>query len=108
MAGWDYIVGEGGYDQPFVFIDKGTNEGFDATGVTSVLMTILDSDLSATVPPISDEATTVDTADPLRTKLAVTTAKVPQAEGSYIAQFKITIGGEIRKTYELGLRVYNG
>jgi len=108
MAGWDYIVGETNYDQPFAFIDKGTNEGFDGTGVTTVTMTIIDSDLSPTSPVINNIATIVDTANPLRVKLAVTTSKVPQAEGSYIAQFTVTIGTQVRKTFELGLRVYNG
>lgn len=111
MAGWDYIKGETGYDRPFVMIDKGTNEGFDATGVTAVTMTILEADLSATTPAIADIAVSVDTADPLRVLLAVNsgTPNVPQTEGSYVVQFTVTIvGTEIRKTFELDLRVYNG
>ncbi len=110
MAGWDYIVGETGYNQPFVFIDKGTGQGFDATGVSTVTMTILDADLTPTSPAIADIPCSVDVIDPLRVLLAVnsSTPNVPQAEGSYIAQFKITIGGQVRKTFELGLRVYNG
>jgi hypothetical protein len=110
MAGWDYIVGETGYDQPFGFIDKGTNEGFDGTGVTTVTMTIINTDLTALAVPIADIACVVDQANPLKIHLAVVagTPNVPQAEGSYIVQFTVTIGGEVRKTFELGLRVYNG
>lgn len=110
MAGWDYIVGETGYNQPFTFIDKGTDLGFDGTGVTTVTMTILDPDLTATTPAIADISCSVDTANPLRVLLGVVagTPNVPQTEGSYIVQFTVTIGTEIRKTYELGLRVYNG
>ncbi len=110
MAGWDYIKGETGYNQPFVMIDKGTNEGYDATGVTAVTMTILDPDLTATTPAIADITCSVDTINPLRILLGVNegTPNVPQTEGSYIVQFKVTLGAEIRKTFELGLRVFNG
>ena len=110
MAGWDYIIGETGYDQPFDFIDKGTNAGYDATGVTTVTMTILDPDLTATTPAIADIPCTVDVVDPLKVKLAVNqgTPNVPQVEGSYLVQFTVTLGAEVRKTFELGLRVYNG
>ena len=108
MAGWDYIIGETGYNRPFVFFDKGSNEGVDATGVTSVTMTIYDPDLTATTPPINNIALTVDTPNPLRALLAVTTSVVPQTEGSYIVVFTVTIGTEIRKTFELDLRVFFG
>ncbi len=110
MAGWDYIIGETGYNRPFVVFDKGTGEPVDATGITSALMTILEADLTATTPAISDIALTVDTANPLRVLLAVNagTPNVPQSTGSYLVQLKITIGSEIRKTYEVDLRVFNG
>ena len=110
MAGWDYIIGETGYNRPFVFIDKGTNEGFDATGVSTVTMTILDTDLTATTPPIAGIVTSVVTANPLKVTLAVNSAtpNVPQTAGSYIVQFTVTIAGEVRKTFELDLRVFNG
>ncbi len=108
MAGWDYIIGESGYNRPFVVFDKGTGKAVDGTGITSAEMTILDSDLTPTSPAISDIALTVDTANPLRVLLAVTTSVVPQTIGSYLVQLKITIGSEIRKTYEVDLRVFNG
>ncbi len=110
MAGWDYIKGETGYNRPFVIFDKGTGEAVDGTGVSSVTMTILDSDLSATTPAIDNVAVSVDTQNPLRVLLAVnaSTPNVPQTIGSYIVQFKVTIGSEVRKTYELDLRVFNG
>jgi len=111
MAGWNYIVGETGYDRPFVFFDNGTNEEFDATGVSSVTMKILNTDLTATSPPITGIALTVDTANPLRALLSVnsSTPNVPQTPGNYIVFFTVTISGtEIRKTFELDLRVYNG
>lgn len=110
MAGWDYIVGETGYDRPFVVFDKGTGLAFDGTGITTATMTILNSDLSATSPPINNISLTVDTANPLRVLLPVNSAtpNVPQTPGSYIVQLTITIGGEIRKTFELDLRVFNG
>ncbi len=110
MAGWDYIIGETGFDRPFVVFDKGTGLAFDGTGITSATMTILNSDLSATSPAINNVALTVDTANPLRLLLAVnsSTPNVPQTAGSYIVQFTITLGGEIRKTFELDLRVFNG
>ena len=110
MAGWDYIIGETAYNRPFVFIDKGTNEGYDGTGVSTVTMTILDADLTATTPAINNIAVTVDTVNPLRVLLAVNsgTPNVPQTEGSYIVQFTVNLGPEVRKTFELDLRVYNG
>jgi hypothetical protein len=110
MAGWDYILGETGYDQPFGFIDKGTNEGFDGTGVLSVDMTIINSDLSDTAPAINAISCVIDQANPLKIHLAVdsTAPNVPQTEGSYIVQFRTARSGELRKTYELGLRVFNG
>ncbi len=111
MAGWNYIVGETGYNRPFVFFDNGTNEAFDGTGVTSVTMEILNTDLTATSPAISGIALTVDTANPLRALLAVNkdTPNVPQTPGNYIVTFTVTLSGsEIRKTFELDLRVYNG
>jgi len=108
MAGWDYIIGESGYNRPFVVFDKGTGKAVDATGITTALMTILDSDLTPTTPAINDIALTVDTVNPLRVLLPVTTSVVPQTIGSYLVQLKITIGSEIRKTYEVDLRVFNG
>ena len=111
MAGWDYIVGETGYDRPFNFWDKGTNLGFNGTGVSTVTMTILKSDLTAVTPTaISNVALTVTQVNPLKASLAVVAAtpNVPQVPASYIVQFTITIGAEIRKTFELDLRVYNG
>ena len=110
MAGWDYIVGETGYDRPFVFFATGETVGFDATGITTLQMTILKADQTATAPAISDVAVVIDTVNPLRGKLAVNsgTPNVPQTPGSYLVQFKVTIGGEIRKTFELDLRVFNG
>jgi len=110
MAGWDYIIGETGYDRPFALIDKGTNEGFDGTGVTSVDMTIINSDLSDTAPAINNIVCVIDQANPLKIHLAVdaTTPNVPQTTGSYIVQFRTARAGEIRKTFELDLRVFNG
>lgn len=111
MAGWDYIIGETNFDRPFAFFAKGAVSGFDATGVTAVTMKILNSDLSAVSPPISGVALTVDTANPLRALLAVNagTPNVPQTVGSYLVYFTVTIAGtEVRKTFELDLRVFNG
>lgn len=111
MAGWDYIKGETGFDRPIVIFEKGKLTGFDGTGVTAVTYTIIESDLTPTSPVISGVATIVDTANPLRVLLAVdaTGNTVPQTPNSYIVQFKVTIAGtEIRKTFELDLRVFNG
>jgi len=111
MAGWDYIVGETGYDRPFVFWDKGTNLAFDGTGVTAVTMTILDADLTATTPAIADIPLVVTQANGLEAYLTVAagTPNVPQTPATYVVQFTITVNGtEIRKTFELDLRVYNG
>ncbi len=111
MAGWNYIKGETGFDRPFVVFEKGQTEGFDATGVTAVSYTIIESDLTPTTPVISGVATTIDTANPLRVLIAVddTGNTVPQTPNSYIVQFKVTIAGvEVHKTFELDLRVYNG
>jgi len=110
MAGWDYIIGETGYDQPFVLFDKGTGNAVDGTGITAHTMTILDSDLTATTPAINDIALTLVTANPLKVKLPVVAAtpNVPQTIGSYLVTITVTISGEVRKTFELGLRVHNG
>ncbi len=111
MAGWNYIKGESGFDRPIVVFEKGKIKGFDATGVTAVTYTIIESDLTPTTPAISNVATTVDVVNPLRVLVAVdaTGNTVPQTPNSYIVQFKVTIAGtEIRKTFELDLRVFNG
>ena len=110
MAGWDYIIGETGYDQPFVLFDKGTGKAVNGTGITSQTMTIRDSDLSATSPAITNIALTVDTANPLRLLLGVVagTPTVPQTTGSYLVTITVIIAGETRKTFELDLRVFNG
>ena len=110
MAGWDYIIGETAYNQPFVLFDKGTGKAVDGTGITSQTMTIRDSDLSATSPAINDIALTVDTPNPLRLLLAVVsgTPTVPQTTGSYLVTITVIIAGTTRKTFELDLRVFNG
>ena len=110
MAGWDYIVGETGYDRPFVFWDQGTDLAFDGTGVSSVTMQILNTDLTATSPAISGVALVVDTANPLKATLGVSssTPNVPQTAGSYLVKFTVTLNSTVvRKTFELDLRVYN-
>ena len=110
MAGWDYIIGETGYERPFAFWDQGTDLAFDGTGVTSVTMEILNSDLTATSPAISGVSLTVGTVNPLKANLAVSssTPNVPQTAGSYLVKFTVTISASVvRKTFELDLRVYN-
>ena len=84
MAGWDYIIGETGYNRPFVFFDKGTGKAVNATGITALTMSIFDSDLTALIPAINNIALTVDTSDPLRGLLVVNqgTPNVPQTEGT--------------------------
>ena len=74
MAGWDYIIGETGYNRPFVFWDKGTNLAFDGTGVTTVTMTILKSDLTATAPAIANIPLVVTQVNGLEAYLAVASA----------------------------------
>ena len=112
MAGWDYIIGETGYDQPFVMFKKSDRLAYNGTGISAATMTIINSDLTPVSPTISDIALTVDTADPLRVLLAVVSSgsiTVPQGVGSYLVTFTVTISGvEIRKTFELDLRVFNG
>lgn len=110
MAGWNYIIGETGYDQPFVLFDKGTGKAVDGTGITAQTITIRDSDLSFTSPAITNIALTLVTANPLKVKLPVVAAtpNVPQTTGSYLVTLTITISAEVRKTFELDLRVYNG
>lgn len=110
MAGWDYIIGETAYDQPFVLFDKGTGKAVNGTGITAQTMTILDSDLTATSPAINNVVLALVTANPLKVKLAVAagTPNVPQTIGSYLVTITVTISGEVRKTFELDLRVYNG
>jgi hypothetical protein len=110
MAGWDYIIGETGYNQPFVLFDNGTNGPVDGTGISAATMTIRNTDLSFTSPAITDIALSVDTANPLKIKLLVNSAtpNVPQTTGQYLVTFTVTIGSEVRKTFELDLRVFNG
>jgi len=111
MAGWNYIIGETLYNQPFVLFDKGTGLAFNGTGIVSATMRILEADLSATTPPITGIALTIDTDNPLRVFLPVVAAtpNVPQAVGSYVVTLTITLAAsEVRKTFELDLRVYNG
>jgi len=109
MAGWDYVVGETAFDRPFVFFEKGSPIGFNATGVTSVTMTIKNADLSLT--GINDIICAIDTINPLRVFYFVNalTPNIPQTEGQYLVTFTVNIApGTVRKTFELDLRVFNG
>ena len=108
MAGWDYIIGESGYDQPFVFFNKSDREATDGTLFTAGTLTIRNSDLSATT--ITNVAVVIDTLDPLRVLYDVdgTTSTVPQVVGSYLVTITMTGGGQVKKTFELDLRVFNG
>jgi hypothetical protein len=111
MADWDYIVGETGYNQPFVIYDKRTKLPVDGTGITSATITIVKSDLSAVSPAITDAAMSVDTVNPLRLLYSVSSAtpNVPQTEGSYLAIISMNYpSSKKRKTFELDLRVYRG
>ena len=112
MAGWDYIIGETGYDQPFVMFKKSDRLAYNGTGISAATMSIVNSDLTDVSPPISNIVLTVNTADPLRVLLAVLSSgsiTVPQTKGSYLVIFTVTISGtEIRKTFELDLRVFRG
>jgi hypothetical protein len=109
MAGWDYVIGETAYDRPFVFFEKGAIVGFNATGVTSVTLTIKNADLSPT--GITNVLLAIDTPNPLRAFYFVNalTPNIPQQEGSYLVTFTVNIApGTVRKTFELDLRVFNG
>jgi len=50
----------------------------------------------------------IDTTNPLRLTYAVTTLKMPQTDGLYLAIITFGDGSEIRKTYEFDLRVFRG
>ena len=50
----------------------------------------------------------IDTTNPLRLTYAVTTAKIPQTAGSYVFIITVTLGTEIRKTFEGDLEVFRG
>jgi len=108
MAGWDYIVGEGGFDQPFVFFNSSDREATDGSIFTAGTLTILNSDLSST--SVTDEAIVIDTLDPLRVLYAIdgTNATIPQVPASYLVTITMTGAGQVKKTFELDLRVFNG
>ena len=109
MADWDYIVGETGYNQPFVIYDKRTKSPVDGTGIISATITIVKSDLSATSPAINDVSMSIDTSNPLRLLYNVTTSNVPQTEGSYLAVISMNYpSSKKRKTFEVDLRVHRG
>ena len=108
MAGWDYIVGEGGFLQPFVFFNSSDREATDGSFFTAGTLTILNSDLSAT--SVTDVAIIIDTLNPLRVLYDVdgTTSTVPQVVASYLVTITMTGSGQVKKTFELDLRVFNG
>jgi len=108
MAGWDYIIGESGFDQPFVFFNKSDREPTNGSFFTAGTLTIRNSDLSATT--ITNVAIVIDTLNPLRVLYAVdgTTVTVPQVVASYLVTITMTGSGQVKKTFELDLRVFNG
>lgn len=109
MAGWDYVVGETAFDRPFQFFEKGSQIGFNATGVSAVTLTIKNADLTLT--GITDVPLAIDTANPLRALYHVNalTPNIPQTPGSYLVTFTVQIDPTtVRKTFELDLRVFNG
>jgi hypothetical protein len=108
MAGWDYIVGESGYDQPFVFFNNSNRQPTDGSIFTAGTITIRNSDLSATT--VTNAAINIDTLDPLRILYFIdgTNASVPQAVASYLVTITMTGSGQVKKTFELDLRVFNG
>ena len=108
MSDWDYVVGETGYNQPFIFYDKGTKLQYVGTGITTATITILKSDLTAATPAVTDASMSIDTLDPLRVIYAVTTANMPQTAGAYVAIITTSGGGQTRKTFEVDLRVHRG
>ena len=108
MSDWDYVVGETLYNQGFQMFNKGYGGAYDRTGVTSATITILKSDLTAATPSVSNVAMSVDTTNPLRLLYAVTTAKMPQTAGAYLAIVTITLTTTVRKTFEIDLRVHRG
>jgi hypothetical protein len=108
MSDWDYIVGEGGYNQGFQVFEKGEG-AMDGTGLTTVTLDIKDSDGTDTAPALNGQAVTIDTNDPLRVVYAVTTAKMPQNEGMYRFTFIMTDGAALtRKTFRGDLEVHKG
>lgn len=109
MADWDYIAGEGGYDQGFQVFARGGSNGFDGTGISTVTLDIKDSDGTDTAPALNGQAVTIDTTNPLRLEYAVTTAKMPQNPGMYLYTFILTDGAALtRKTFEGNLQVHRG
>ena len=110
MSDWDYVVGEGGYNQGFQAFQQGGGEtGFDGTGLTTVTLDIKDSDGSDTAPALNGQVVTIDTTDPLRVVYAVTVAKMPQNPGIYLFTFIMTDGASLtRKTFEGNLQVHRG
>lgn len=110
MSDWDYIVGETQFLQPFEIYDKRTKLQINGTGLTSATLTIVKSDLTAVSPAILNQSVSIDTYNPLRLLYAVNagTTNVPQTEGSYRAIITLNFGAEIRKTFEMDMRVYRG
>ncbi len=108
MSDWDYVVGETLFTKGFQVFEKKPKQAFDGTGATVATITILKSDLTAATPAVSDVAMAIDTTNPLRLTYAVTTLKMPQTAGSYVFIITVTLGTEIRKTFEGDLEVFRG
>ena len=110
MSDWDYIVGETQFLQPFEIYDKRTKLQIDGTGLTTATLTIMKSDLTAVSPAITNQSLTINIYNPLRLLYTVNagTPNVPQTEGSYRVIITLNTGAELRKTFEMDLRVYRG
>ena len=113
MADWNYIAGEDQFNQDFALIDKSEAGGqFDGTDITDVDMTILKSDLSAVSPPIQNVTMSIVKNNPMRLRyqINISTNNMPQTPGSYLAIIRLidSINGEVRKTFEMDLRVFIG
>lgn len=113
MADWNYIAGEDGFNQDFALIDKSEAGGeFDGTDITDADMTILNSDLSAVSPPIQNKVMAIVQNNPLRLRYVIDLSdnNMPQTPASYLAFIRLqdSATGEIRKTFEIDLRVFIG
>jgi len=113
LADWNYIAGTDKFNQDFALIDAGDVGGqFNGSDIDAADITILNSDLSAVSPPITNKTMAILTNNPLTLRYVINLSdnNIPQTPASYLAFIRLrdTVLGTIRKTFEIDLRVFLG
>jgi len=103
MSDWVYIVGEGGYNQEFLILNRQTGEPLNITGST-ITMFIKTTDGTTDFPVGGTDMNIVGDGEDGVANLVVQNTFMPQTADMYSAQIKIATTS-IVSTFILDLRI---